>query len=80
VNVRAADARKLARALQEALRLHKAGRLDKARPLYEQVLKLAPDEPHALHGLGVLYNDAGEPARAVELLRAAIAVRSGQAV
>jgi predicted O-linked N-acetylglucosamine transferase (SPINDLY family) len=74
------DRRKLAGALKEALRLHKAGRLDRARPLYEQVLKHAPDEPHALHGLGVLCNDAGEPGHAAELLRAAIAVRPGQAV
>ncbi len=77
---RAGDARKLAGWLQEALRLHKAGRLDKARPLYEEVLRLAPDEPRALHGLGVLCNDSGEPARAVELLRAAIAARPDSAV
>jgi protein O-GlcNAc transferase len=75
-----ASARRLAEWLSEARRLHKAGRLDKARPLYEQVLKLAPDEPHALHGLGVLCNDTGEPARAAELLRAAIAVRPDSAV
>ena len=74
------NARKLAGWLKEALRHHKAGRLDKARPLYEQVLRHARDEPHALHGLGVLCNDAGEPERAVELLRAAIAARPGQAV
>jgi protein O-GlcNAc transferase len=72
--------RKLAAALNEARRLHRAGRLDKARPLYEQVLRHAPDEPHALHGLGVLCNDTGEPAAAVELLRAAVAARPGQAV
>jgi protein O-GlcNAc transferase len=75
-----ASARKLAAALNEARRLHRAGRLDKARPLYEEVLRHAPDEPHALHGLGVLCNDTGEPAYAVELLRAAIAARPGQAV
>jgi protein O-GlcNAc transferase len=75
-----AGARRLSEWLSEALRLHKAGRLDKARPLYEQVLKLAPHEPRALHGLGVLCNDSGEPARAVELLRAAIAARPDSAV
>jgi protein O-GlcNAc transferase len=75
-----ASARRLAERLSEARRLHKAGRLDRARPLYEEVLRHAPDEPHALHGLGVLCNDTGEPAAAVELLRAAIAARPGQAV
>jgi predicted O-linked N-acetylglucosamine transferase (SPINDLY family) len=74
------NARKLEGWLREALRLHKAGRLDKARPLYEQVLKLVPAEPHALHGLGVLCNDTGDPARAVELLRAAVAARPDSAV
>ena len=74
------NARKVAGWLKEALRLHRAGRLDKARPLYEQVLRELPDEPHALHGLGVLCNDSGEPGRAVELLRAAIAVRPDSAV
>jgi predicted O-linked N-acetylglucosamine transferase (SPINDLY family) len=72
--------RKLAAALNEARRLHRAGRLDKARPLYEEVLRHAPNEPHALHGLGVLCNDMGEPARAAELLRAAIAVQPDSAV
>ncbi|MGH7338393.1 MAG: tetratricopeptide repeat protein, partial [Myxococcota bacterium] len=74
------NARKLAGWLKEALRFHKAGRLDKARPLYEQVLRYAPGEPHALHGLGVLCNDSGESARAVELLRAAVAARPDSAV
>ena len=80
MTARAADARKAAGWLKEALRLHKAGRLDKARPLYEQVLRAMPNEPRALHGLGVLCNDAGEPAYAVELLRAAIAARPDSAV
>ena len=44
------------------------------------MLRHAPEEPYALHGLGVLCNDTGEPARAVELLQAAIAARPGQAV
>lgn len=74
------NARKLAGWLKEALRLHKAGRLDKARPLYEEVLRSMPNEPRALHGLGVLCNDAGESARAVELLRAAITARPDSAV
>jgi predicted O-linked N-acetylglucosamine transferase (SPINDLY family) len=80
VTARAADARKVAGWLKEALRHHKAGQLAKARPLYEQALRAMPNEPRALHGLGVLYNDAGEPARAVELLRAAIAARPDSAV
>jgi predicted O-linked N-acetylglucosamine transferase (SPINDLY family) len=80
VKTRAAEARKISGWLKEALRLHKAGRLDKARPLYEEVLRFAPNEPHALHGLGVLCNDSGDPERAVELLRAAIAARPDSAV
>jgi len=73
------DVRKLAAFTRDALRHHKAGRLDKARPLYEQVLSHAPGDARALHGLGVLLQ-GDEPARAVELLRAANLARPGVAV
>ncbi len=73
------DARKLAAWTRDALRHHKAGRLDKARPLYEHVLRHAPGDARALHGLGVLLQN-DEPARAVELLRAANLARPSSAV
>ena len=73
------DARKLAVWTRDALRHHKAGRLDQARPLYEQVLRHTPGDARALHGLGVLLQ-SDEPARALELLRAAIQARPGVAI
>ena len=73
------DARKLAVWTRDALRHHKAGRLDQARPLYEQVLRHTPGDARALHGLGVLLQ-SDEPARALELLRAANLARPGVAI
>jgi len=73
------DARKLAAATRDALRHHQAGRVAKARALYEEVLRQAPEDARALHGLGVLLQRE-EPARALELLRSAIAARPGVAI
>jgi predicted O-linked N-acetylglucosamine transferase (SPINDLY family) len=73
------NARTLAAWTQEALRHHRAGRNEQARPLYERVLQHAPDEPRALNGLGLLLQDL-DPLRALELLRAAIRARPDSAI
>jgi predicted O-linked N-acetylglucosamine transferase (SPINDLY family) len=73
------DPRQLAAWTRDALRHHQAGRLEQARPLYEQVLRFAPGDVRALHGLGVLLQPS-EPERAARLLRAAIAARPGVAI
>lgn len=39
---------------QQALGLHRAGRLDEARRLYERTLELQPQEARALHPLGII--------------------------
>ncbi|MCE2509986.1 MAG: methyltransferase domain-containing protein [Alphaproteobacteria bacterium] len=59
--------------LTEAVRHHEAGRLDEAEALYRKVLAEEPDQPDALHLLGVLAQQRGEHAAAVELLRQAVA-------
>jgi predicted O-linked N-acetylglucosamine transferase (SPINDLY family) len=64
---------------KEALDHHRAGRSEPARALYERVLLHAPQEPRALHGLGVLLQDV-DPMRALDLLRASIAVRPDTAI
>ncbi len=59
--------------LRTAIELHGSGRLDEAASLYRRVLTSEPDNAEALHWLGVLYHQAGDPAGAVELIgRAAI--------
>ena len=66
--------RTLAAWIKEALGHHRAGRAEQARPLYERVLQHDAAEPRSLHGLGVILQDV-DPARALELLRAAIRAR-----
>ncbi|MEY4938656.1 MAG: hypothetical protein RIQ93_391 [Verrucomicrobiota bacterium] len=59
--------------LAAALREHQGGRLAEAEQGYRQVLAVAPDQPDALHLLGVIALQLGRPAQAVELIQAAIA-------
>jgi Tfp pilus assembly protein PilF len=63
-----------ARFFAEALAAHRAGNLAVARPLYERVLTLAPNDADALNNLGVLLSTEREFDRALELLRRAAAV------
>jgi predicted TPR repeat methyltransferase len=65
--------------LQQALALHRQGRLEQARERYGQVLALEPSQFDALHLSGVIARQQGAPARAVELIRAALEVDAGQA-
>lgn len=51
---------------------HDAGRLPQAEALYRRVLELDTGNPDALHLLGVLVDQIGQHARALELIKAAI--------
>ncbi len=59
------------RLFTEALTAHRAGNLDVARPLYERVLVLTPNDADALNNLGVLLSAQKQFDRALELLRKA---------
>ena len=59
------------RLFAEALTAHRAGNLDVARPLYERVLALTPNDADALNNLGVLLSAQKQFDRALELLRRA---------
>jgi tetratricopeptide (TPR) repeat protein len=61
-------------ALETAARHHRAGELPAAEKIYRQVLALQPNDPDALHLLGVLAAQVGN-AEAIPLLRKAIAQR-----
>jgi predicted TPR repeat methyltransferase len=65
--------------LQQAVSLHQQGRLEQAQALYAQVLALEPRQFDALHLSGVIERQRGNPARAVDLIRAALQVDGGQA-
>ena len=57
---------------QEALQLHRAGRLDEAAALYRYVAKHFPDQPDAFNLQGLIALARGEPRQALELIDRAI--------
>jgi predicted O-linked N-acetylglucosamine transferase (SPINDLY family) len=63
----------IAQMMQEAMSHHQAGRLVEAEALYRKVLVLQPDDPDALHMLGVIRGQAGRNDIAVDMIRKAIA-------
>ncbi len=58
--------------LQRALRHHEAGRLAEAEEMYRQILRVDPQQPDALHLLGVIALQVGKAAAAIELLEWAV--------
>ena len=65
--------------LQEALDLgvqhHNAGDLPKAEGIYNQILEADPDQPVALHLLGVIAHQTGNNEKAVELIEKALTLQ-----
>jgi Flp pilus assembly protein TadD len=66
-------ARQLDAYLQHGKRLHGAGRLNEAGQIYQQVLTAAPAHPEALHMMGVLLLQMGQPAQSLKWIERAIA-------
>jgi tetratricopeptide (TPR) repeat protein len=66
--------------LAAAMQHHRAGRFDQAEAIYRAVLRHDPDEPAALHLLGLLLLDRGEPAESVVLITRSLALRPGVAL
>jgi predicted TPR repeat methyltransferase len=63
-----------ATALAEAIRRHRAGELDAAEAAYLEQLKRFPDQPDALHFLGVLRHQQQRTDEGVALVRQALAI------
>jgi Flp pilus assembly protein TadD len=63
--------------LQHGKRLHGVGRLADAGRVYQQVLTLAPMHPEALHMMGVLLLQTGQPAQALGWIERALEVGEG---
>jgi Flp pilus assembly protein TadD len=63
--------------LQNGKRLHGAGRLNEAGQVYQQVLTLVPAHPDALHMMGVLLLQLGQPAQALGWIERSIAASGG---
>jgi protein O-GlcNAc transferase len=60
--------------LNSALALHQSGKLAEAQTLYRQILAQERNHCDALHLLGVLTYQAGQPQQAIELIDRAIAI------
>ena len=60
--------------LRKGLASHQAARLDEARTIYEEVLKLRPNDPNAMNLLGMVHHAQGRHQQAEDLIRAAIKI------
>jgi tetratricopeptide (TPR) repeat protein len=60
--------------LRAAMEHHQAGRLPQAEALYRQILQAAPNNPDALHLLGLIAHQAGKIEIAVDLISRAIRI------
>jgi tetratricopeptide (TPR) repeat protein len=65
--------------LEQAIGLHRAGRMAEAEALYRQVLGVNPRHVDALGGLGLLAVQVGQPAAGLALVDQALALRAGDA-
>ena len=54
---------------------HQAGRLDQAEALYREILTDEPEQPDALHLLGVIHHQRGDDGMAVTMIGKAIALK-----
>jgi tetratricopeptide (TPR) repeat protein len=61
--------------LKTAIELQQAGQLSQAAQIYQRILAQEPSNAEALHLLGLVHYQQGNPARAVELIGKAVAVR-----
>jgi protein O-GlcNAc transferase len=65
--------------LDQAIEHHQAGRLKKAEALYRQILQDDPQQPDALHLLGVLAAQSGDPHAGINSIERAIAINPDNA-
>jgi predicted O-linked N-acetylglucosamine transferase (SPINDLY family) len=69
------DVDKISRLIQEAIKLHQSGHLPQAEALYQQILKIEPNNSEALNLLGVIAHQVGRDEIAVELIKMAIRLK-----
>lgn len=66
--------------MERAVACHRAGDLISAARLYQGVIKRFPDQPDALHFLGVIAGEMGEVEKAVKLIDRSLQLDPGNAV
>lgn len=65
--------------LSIAMQHHSAGRLSEAESLYQRMLQAEPDQPDALHLLGVISHQVGKNNTAVDYISRALAIQPDHA-
>lgn len=74
VTVRASkELNTLQEAVQYAIDMHQNNQLDGAEKLYRRILEVAPDQPDALHYLGMIHFQRGNPEAAVRIILQSLA-------
>ena len=58
--------------LQAAVQAYQGKDLDGAEAIFEKILAVNPKEPNALHLLGCIYKDRGQPQQAIDLIQSSI--------
>ncbi|MEO5351701.1 MAG: tetratricopeptide repeat protein [Magnetococcus sp. XQGC-1] len=66
--------------MQEAMQQHRAGRLQEAEALYQQLLVDYPNHPDALHLMGYVCFQQGKPQLAAEWIEKAVALQPNQPI
>jgi protein O-GlcNAc transferase len=66
----------ISEALAIAVEHHQAGRMQAAEQIYREVLRVDPNQPEALHLLGLIAYQKGRHETAIELIEAAIRLHS----
>ena len=59
----------LEQVLQMGLTHQRAGRVSDAMILYQKILKMIPNQPEALHLMGLCHHQKGNYRKAIELMR-----------
>ena len=65
----------LQQTLDLAVQHHSAGDLSKAEGIYQQILQADPNQPVALHLLGVIAHQGGDNDKAVDQITKALAIK-----
>ncbi len=65
----------VAKALKRAIQRRQEGRVGEAAAIFREVLQREPEQPDALHLLGLIQHECGEHSRALEFIDRAIACR-----
>ncbi|NQV55965.1 MAG: tetratricopeptide repeat protein [Rhodospirillales bacterium] len=69
----------LQKVLDRALQFHAAGRLNEAKGEYQEILRSDPNQPDALHLLGLISQQQGDSSLAVDLIKRALTIKPDNA-